>query len=169
MGITKQRLYYWEINSYSSLPRKAVCDLIVKAKYLFNLNDEECGELAASAGISLSKEDKSLYEVIFTVYGGSIRNLCSAASIDERAFRNYKYKSPPKKVLLAVCAALGLDDIQTDALIHKFGYCLSGSVLTDIVVAFYLRSNSPNRGIKTLNRINETLYSMGILPLGMKN
>ncbi len=169
MGITKQRLYYWEIKNYASLPRKAVCDLTVKAKYLFKLNDEECNGLAASAGISLFKENESLYDVIFTVYNGSVRKLCNAASIDERAFRNYKYKSPPKQILLAVCAALGLDAIQTDAIIHKFGYCLSESVLTDMVVAFYLRSNSPNKGVKTLNTINDTLFFMGIPPLGMKN
>ncbi len=169
MGITKQRLYYWEIKNYATLPRKSVCAFIAKVKNLFNLNEKECGKLAASAGISLTKEDKSLYEVIFTVYGGSVRNLCNAASIDERAFRNYKYKSPPKQVLLAVCAASGLNAIQTDALIHKFGYCLSESVLTDIVVAFYLRSNSADRGVKTLNKINETLFRIGISPLVMKN
>ncbi len=169
MGITKQRLYYWEIKNYASLPRKAVCDLIVKAKNLFNLKEKECGELAASAGISLTKEDKSLYEVIFAVYSGSIRNLCNAASIDERAFRNYKYKSPSKQILLAVCTALGFNAIQTDAFISKFGYCLSESVLTDIVAAFYLRSNSADRSVKTLNKINETLYVMGIPTLGMKN
>lgn len=169
MGITKQRLYYWEIKNYATLPRKAVCDLIVKAKCLFKLNDEECDNLAASAGISLSKEDKSLYEAILSVYNGSIRKLCNAASIDERAFRNYKFKSPPKQVLLAVCAALGFNAIHTDAFIHKFGYCLSGSVLTDMVVAFYLRSNSADKGVKTLNKINEALFFMGISPLGMKN
>ncbi len=169
MGISKQRLYYWEIKNYATLPRKTVCAFISKAKNLFNLNDEECGDLAASAGISLTKEEKSLYEVIFTVYNGSIRNLCNAALIDERAFRNYKYKSPPKHILLAVCTALGFNAIQTDAFIHKFGYCLSESVLTDIVVTFYLRSNSAHMGVKTLNKINEMLYAMGISTLGMKN
>ncbi len=151
------------------MPRKTVCDLIAKAKNLFNLDDKECDDLAASAGISLREEGESFYEAVFTVYKGSIRKLCNAASIDERAFRNYKRKLPPKPVMLAVCTALGFDEIKTDSFIRKFGYCLSVSVLTDIVVAFYLRANSSDRGIKTLNRINETLFSMGISTLGMKN
>lgn len=169
MGISKQLLYYWEIKNYASLPRKTVCTFIAKAKKLFNLNEEECDDLAASAGISLAKEDQSLYEAVFTVYNGSIRNLCNAASIDERAFRNYKHKSPPKQILLAVCTALGFNPVKTDTFIHKFGYCLSEAVLTDIVVAFYLRENSADRGAKTLNKINETLFDMGISTLGMKN
>lgn len=169
MGISKQRLYYWEIKNYASLPRKTVCELVAKAKILFHLNEKECVDLAASAGISLTKEDKSLYDVIFTAYSGSIRKLCNAVSIDERAFRYYKHKSPPKQILLAVCTALGFNAIKTDALIHKFGYCLSESVLTDKVVAFYLCTNSADNGVKTLNKINETLFAMGISPLCMKN
>lgn len=150
------------------MPRNAVCALIEKAKNLFNLTEEQCDDLAAAAGVSLIKEDVTFYEVIRKVYTGSIRKLCAAASIDERTFRNYKNKLPPKHSLLAVCAALGFNALQTDNYLHMFGYCLSGSVLTDSVAAFYLRKNSENSGVKTLNGINDALFLMGISPLCMR-
>ena len=165
MGISKQRLYYWEICSYATLPRKTVCSVVGKAKTLFNLNEKECNALAASAGISLTEENKSLYQAIRNVYSGTIRKLCAEAAIDERAFRNYKYKSPPKHALLAICTVLGFNGIQTDKFLHKFGYCLSESVFTDRVVAFYLRKNSAINGTMNLNAINQTLFQMGISPL----
>jgi len=110
----------------------------------------------------LTKDGAAFYEVIRTVYGKTIRALCNTAAIGERAFRNYKYKSPPKRILLAVSVALGFSVGETDKFLRKFGYCLSEAVLTDCVVAFYLRSNCAFNAAKTLNEINETLYSMGI-------
>lgn len=169
MGITKQRLYYWEIRKRASLPRKTVCAVIERAKALFALSEKACESLAAAAGVSPTIGDKPLYEVIRTVYKGSIRRLCAAASIDERALRNYKNRLPPKQILLPLCAALGLNDVQTDAFLRQFGYCLSASILTDCVAAFYLRKNSAQCGVKTLNAINETLFSMRISTLGVKS
>ena len=169
MGITKQKLYYWEIKNSASLPRKTVNAVIEKAQKLFALSEGECERLATAAGISLTKSDMTLYEVLHTVYQGPLRRLCAAASIDERALRNYKRKLPPKHILLPLCAALGLNDAQTDDFLRKLGYCLSASIVTDCVAAFYLRKNSEQNGVKTLNAINETLFSMGLSTLGVKN
>lgn len=162
LGTTKQRLYYWETRRYATLPRKAVCPLIAKAEKLFNLSDKESEELAASAGISPTESDESFYELVGKNFKGTIRELCYLVAVDERAFRYYKYKTPPKNVLLAVCTVLGFNGFQTDCVLRKFGYCLSASVLTDSVVAFYLRKNTHKSGIKVLNEINVALYEMGV-------
>ncbi|MDE6690900.1 MAG: hypothetical protein K2K04_02925, partial [Clostridia bacterium] len=82
--------------------------------------------------------------------------------VDERAFRYYKVQTPPKNVMLSVCTVLGFNVSQTDLFLHKFGYCLSASVLTDSVVAFYLRKNTYQSGTKLINEINSALYGMGV-------
>lgn len=136
--------------------------MIAKAETLFNLSDKESEELAASAGISLTESDTYLYDVVGNYFKGTIRELCYRIAVDERAFRYYKAKTPPKNVLLAVCTVLGFNGCQTDYFLRKFGYCMSASVLTDVVVAFYLRKNTDRNGIGVLNKINETLYEMGV-------
>ncbi|MDE6558002.1 MAG: hypothetical protein K2K39_02735 [Clostridia bacterium] len=139
--------------------------MIVKAEKLFNLSAKESEELAASAGISLTESDesdKSLYKLVANHYNGTIRELCYQIAVDERAFRYYKYKTPPKNVLLAVCTVLGFNACRTDSVLREFGYCMSASILTDSVVAFYLRKNTYQNGAKPLNEINAALYEMGV-------
>lgn len=123
---------------------------------------EESGALAVSAGISPIKDGTSFYQEAANYFNGTIRELCYKIAIDERAFRYYKVQTPPKNVMLAVCTVLGFNGIQTDNILHKYGYCMSASVLTDIVVAFYLRKNTYQNGTRRLNEINAALYEMGV-------
>ena len=121
--------------------------------------------MAASAGISLTEGDISFYDFVRNCYKGSLRKLCYMVTIDERTFRYYKCQTPPKNVVISICAVLGYDKYHTDMLLHKLGYCLSDSILTDSVVAFYLRENSQEKGLRRLNMINTALYEMGVSPL----
>ena len=162
LGTTKQQLYYWETRWYATLPRKAVCRLIARAETLFSFTGYESENLAASAGISLTEDDISFYEIVGNYFNGTIRELCYKVAVDERAFRYYKRRTPPKNVLLAVCTVLSFNGCQTNSILHKFGYCMSASVLTDSVVAFYLRKNTYKNGTEILNEINSTLYEMGV-------
>lgn len=151
------------------MPRKAVSALITKAETLFNLSDNESEELAASAGISPIKEGASFYSDVVNCFKGTIRELCYKIAVDERTFRYYKSQTPPKNVMLAVCTVLGFNVCQTDLFLRKYGYCMSASVLTDSVVAFYLRKNSFANGTKLLNEINSALYEMGVPALIKSN
>lgn len=126
------------------------------------MSDIETESLAHAAGLSLDYEGG--YIVSHINYTGKLKELCSRALISEKMLRNYKTIAPAKQAVLAVSVSLGMNAEETDGLLHKYGYCLSGSIVQDIVVKWYLDNKSGSKNM--LDEINNVLDDMG-LPLLM--
>jgi len=62
--------------------------VIIRAKSLFVLKDEETEILANSAGLSLQFEGGYIIDAI--CYNGSLKAICDRAMISERMLRTYK-------------------------------------------------------------------------------
>lgn len=121
--------------------------------------------LANKAGLSLCKHENGLLNVR-EEHHGLLKTLYENAYISERMFRYYKTEEPTKQALLAIAVSLDMPLEKTDALLHKYGYCLSKSLAADMVVHWHLTTDTAAKGIHLLDTINETLYHMG-LPLLM--
>ena len=93
-------------------------------------------------------------------YQGKINQLCRKAMISDRMLRVYKYKTPTKQTLLALTVAMNKNSLEIDNILRKFGYCLSESILCDVVVRWYVDNCDKNDNL--LFQINETLENMGI-------
>lgn len=127
---------------------------------------EEMEMLANKAGLSLSEHEDGL-SAVREKHTGLIKNLYENAQISERMFRHYKTKEPTKQALLAIAVSLGMSFHETDALLHKYGYCLSKSLASDMVIRWYLTWEPEGKSsMDLLDTINGTLYDMG-LPLLM--
>lgn len=135
--------------------------MISHAASLFELSDEQTEILANSAGLSLQFEGGDLVKAL--EYKGKIRSLCEKAMISERMFRSYKHNTPTKQTLLALAVALDKSCTETDKLLHKYGYCLSDSIIGDVVVKWFLsiENNITDREL-LIFLINETLEKMGV-------
>lgn len=161
LGCSKQNLSYWESHSFSTQYRKSIYKVVYNAGCLFQMSYEEMEALANRAGLSLSKHEDGL-SAVRKKYTGLIKTLYENAQISERMFRHYKTKEPTKQALLAIAVSLGMSFHETDALLHKYGYCLSKSLAADMVIRWYLMLEPDCRsGMDLLDAINGTLYDMG--------
>lgn len=87
--------------------------------------------------------------------------------VSERMFRYYKELVPSKQVMLALSVSLAMQEEAVDALLRRYGYCLSDSIAGDAVVRWYVGQNGAEKsGERLLFEINWTLERMG-LPLLM--
>jgi hypothetical protein len=122
---------------------------------------------ANTAGISLYGEKNGFADYLLQNYTGRQKTLYDSALISGRMFRYYKKTCPTKQALLAVAVSLGLQPQEMDGLLRTCGYCLSHSMVTDLVVVRIVTSGSgkENRNM-LLHEINGVLYAMG-LPLLM--
>lgn len=86
------------------------------------------------------------------------------ANLDRKLFSkirsNINYK-PSKNTVLALAVALELNLIDTINLLEKAGFTLSKSILTDVIVEYYITNKQFN-----IYKINETLYDYKLAPLG---
>lgn len=140
--------------------------VIRNAGNLFKLPTEEMECLANKAGLSLCAHENGLSHVRLK-HSGLLKNLYENANVSERMFRYYKTAEPTKQALLAIAVSLGMTLDEADELLHKYGYCLSRSLASDMVVRWYLSTyTSAAESSHLLDSINETLYDME-LPLLM--
>lgn len=164
LGCTKQSISYWAMHAYSTQPKKSVYGVISRAAELFALSVEEAEALANSAGLSLQYQGGDLVESLG--YQGKRTELCSRAMISERMLRLYKTRIPTKETLLALAVTLCNDCAEIDTVLHRYGYCLSDSIVGDLVVRWYVTNNGDCVDGRLIYPINETLSDMG-LPLLM--
>ena len=156
---------YWALHSYSTQSKKSVYDVIYNASSLFELDKEAADKLAYSAGLYLGYEGGSLIDSLG--YSGKIVELCEKAMVSDRMIRVYNHKTPTKQTVMALAVTLNKSADELDELLKKYGYCLSDSIITDVVVKWYLLNSYRNHGQELMmNDINETLDEMG-LPLLM--
>lgn len=164
LGCSKQNISYWRMHSYSTQSKKSLYEIIRRAEFLFDLSAEESETLFNSAGLSLEFEGGDPVKVLG--YHGKLTDLCRRAMISDRMLRLYKQKTPTKQTLTALAVVLNKNSGEIDELLHKYGYCLSDSIIADVVVKWYLKENKLNDGEILIFSINETLEKMG-LPLLM--
>jgi hypothetical protein len=167
LGCSKQNLSYWKNHPYSTQPKRSLFKVIHNAARIFSLSEAQSEALANTAGISLYGEKNGFANYLLQNYNGRLKTLYDSALISERMFRYYKKNTPTKQALLAVAVSLGLQPEEMDGLLHTCGYCLSKSMVTDLVVVRVVTSGSgkENRNM-LLQEINGVLYTMG-LPLLM--
>ncbi len=158
IGCTKQNVLYWSKHSHSTQSRKSIYKTIQLAADVFGLSEEEAELFANSAGLSFEYEEGKILEKL--EYQGKINQLCRKAMISDRMLRVYKYKTPTKQTLLALTVAMNKNSLEIDNILRKFGYCLSESILCDVVVRWYVDNCDKNDNL--LFQINETLENMGI-------
>lgn len=161
LGCSKQNISYWKNHSYSTQAKKSIYDVIRKAAEIFGLDDTSSESLANSAGLSLDFEGGDL--VSHLGYKGCKTDLCKKAMISERMFWHYKTRIPTKEAILALTITLDKNCGEIDLLLHKYGYCLSDSIITDVVVRWNLVNY---HSTSYLDEINSILSNMG-LPLLM--
>lgn len=86
------------------------------------------------------------------------------ANIDRKLFSkirsNLDYK-PAKNTILALAIALELNQEETKNFLEKAGYALSKSILTDVIVEYYIINNQYD-----IFTINQTLYDYKLQLLG---
>lgn len=164
IGCSKQNISYWSHHSYSTQSRKSVIKVIENAREIFALQEHEAEALANSAGLSLNYEGGDLLK--YLNYYGKIITLSENAMISERMLRLYRHKTPTKQTLTALEVALGKRSEELERLLHKYGYCLSDSIISDVVVKWYLNDYNIGSDNSVLYTINDVLSQMG-LPLLM--
>ena len=101
---------------------------------------------------------------IIDVKGLKDSDVYKKANIDRKLFSkirsNINY-SPSKNTLLALAIGLELNLDETKLFLEKAGYALSRSILTDVIVEYYIINKSYN-----IFKINETIYDYKLQPLG---
>ena len=96
--------------------------------------------------------------------GMSVAECYKRANVDRRLFskiRSSEGYHASKATVLAFAIALELDLEQTEALLEKAGYTLSGSRKLDVIVQFFI-----TEGFYNIDVINEILYEHDLPLLG---
>lgn len=151
---------YWAHHAYSTQSKKSVYEVIRKSAELFELDDESSEVLANSAGLSLEYKGGDIVKALG--YEGKKILLCEKAMISDRMLRIYKTKTPTKQTITALAVTLGKSCDETDSILRRYGYCLSDSIIGDVVVKWYLTDHSPLDNDNMIFNINETLAKMCI-------
>lgn len=63
---------------------------------------------------------------------------------------------------MAIAVYLKFTVDETDALLKRYGYCLSKSVAADVVTAWFIEAHVEFSGAKLLEEINDILEKMGV-------
>ncbi len=166
LGCSKQNISYWRMHSYSTQSKKSIYRIINNSISVFGMSDKEVELLANSAGLSLQLNNGNLYEFLDLHYKGKLKDLYEHALISERMLRYYKKNTPTKQALLAIAISLNCNLLEIDELLRRYGYCISSSVITDLVVSWFINNHSEKKGAGLLLKINIVLNDMG-LPLLM--
>ena len=166
LGCTKEDLSRWESNPYSThkTSRDAKRRVLINARILFQLTEEEEELLANKAGLSLAKGGCGL-EKIFAENGCYVKraDLLQNAGVSERMFQYYMMgKVPTKQALLALAIAMELPLDKIESLLVWYGYCLSKSLANDMVVLWFLQNHRHESGGQLLFSINSVLDDLGL-------
>ena len=160
LGIRKQYLSYWEQHTHSLRFKKGHYELIENAAKLFMLNEIEKEKLANRAGISMYKINN--FDKFF-------REFLEIKKIKGVSERMYHYicagKHITKYTLISLGIILHLNYLELNELLMKAGYTFSNSIAYDVIVSYIIK-NSNLKGVKLLDYINDTLYTLN-LPLLM--
>lgn len=111
--------------------------------------------MANSAGLSNEYIGGSLVDNL--EYTEKIVQLCEKAMVSERMLRLYNHKTPTKHTIIALAIAAEKSCAEIDQLLHKYGYCLSDSIVVDIVVKWFVLNRKIGNPSILLGEINETL------------
>lgn len=168
LGIRKQYLSYWEQRTHSLRFKKGHYELIENAAKLFMLNEIEKEKLANRAGISMYKINNfdKFFREFLEIKKIKGKKLYEKALISERM---YHYicagKHITKYTLISLGIILNLNYLELNELLMKAGYTFSNSIAYDVIVSYIIK-NSNLKGVKLLDYINDTLYTLN-LPLLM--
>ena len=134
-----------------------------------------CGNIECCKFKAIAKEEinfvKSLQETfvqclfrIIDEKGLKDSEVYKKANVDRKLFSkirsNINYK-PSKNTSLAFAIALELNLEETKVFLERAGYALSKSILTDVIVEYYIINKQYN-----LFKINETICDYKLQPLG---
>ena len=113
----------------------------------------------------ISSMSESFSQMVFrklTEKGMSDVECYTRAGIDRKLFskmRSYSYK-PSKSTAILIAITLGLSIFETEALLKKAGYALSNSIMSEVIVRFYICSTCYD-----IDLINESLIEHNQKPL----
>lgn len=168
LGIRKQYLSYWEQHTHSLRFKKGHYELIENAAKLFMLNEIEQEKLANRAGISMYKINNfdKFFREFLEIKKIKGKKLYEKALVSERM---YHYicagKHITKYTLISLGIILNTNYLELDELLMKAGYKFSKSIAYDVIIS-YIIQNCNLKGVKLLDYINDTLYTLN-LPLLM--
>lgn len=168
LGIRKQYLSYWEQHTHSLRFKKGHYELIENAAKLFMLNEIEKEKLANRAGISMYKINNfdKFFREFLEIKRIKGKKLYEKALVSERM---YHYicagKHITKYTLISLGIILNTNYLELDELLMKAGYKFSKSIAYDVIIS-YIIQNCNLKGVKLLDYINDTLYTLN-LPLLM--
>lgn len=175
LNCTKIDILRWKNNLYSThaSTRSHKIKVILKAVDLFHLSQEQAESLANKAGLSLLIYTKKQIElqdrlkILLKNCGSRQRRLLYSQAVSERMIQYYLTgKEPTKQALLAMAIILELPLTEMEELLRNYGYCLSLSLINDIVVRWFMDNKKNMKGAEMLYIINETLDTLE-LPLLM--
>ena len=127
-------------------------------EYLRREGSKEPPEEAALAAYLHDCAQRSFRDRIFDAIrrsGLADVDVYSRAGLSRSAFSHIRSGGrPAKPVAIALAFALGLDELQAEALLGSAGYALSRSDTADLIVRFFL-----HRGVHDLFAVNDALYA----------
>lgn len=166
LGCTKTDISRWKNNPFSThaSTRLHKIKVVLKAMEILNLSQKQAESLANKAGLSLyshiatQTKPQDELKILLKNCGSKQRRQLYHLAVSERMVQYYlKGKEPTKQALLAITIILGLTITETEDMLQNFGYCLSGSLVNDAVVRWFMENDNCATRTELLYSINETL------------
>lgn len=166
LGCTKTDISRWKNNPFSThaSTRLHKIKVVLKAMEILNLSQKQAESLANKAGLSLyshlatQTKPQDELKILLKNCGSKQRRQLYHLAVSERMVQYYlKGKEPTKQALLAITIILGLTITETEDMLQNFGYCLSGSLVNDAVVRWFMENDNCATRAELLYSINETL------------
>ena len=139
---------------------------ITAAGKLFGLARDELESLANMAGLTLFPDGgfTEAFDTMLSNYPRSYKELCEAASVNERMFRHIRSGKHLRKETVLALAIVMCDCVEgIQLLLKKAGFVLSDSLPGDAIVKWVMKNTDKlNPHTAPIDYINHTLEGFGL-------